>query len=94
MDKQGVEVRLGQWVSYQRTENRKGSLREDRLKRLNSLPGFAWNLYGHKHGNNNWDRSYDALLEYEKEYGTCNVVNSYKVLVDGKCVKLGRWLGE
>lgn len=96
IDEQGNDVRLGQWLSFQRAERRKGVLRADRLEKLNALTahGFLWNLYGSKYENNNWDRHYEALFVYEQEYGTCNVVNSYKYQYDGKLIKLGRWLGE
>jgi excisionase family DNA binding protein len=36
------ELRLGQWVRAQRRFRRRGTLREDRTRRLEALPGWSW----------------------------------------------------
>ena len=38
--------RLGSWVSNQRAAHRKGGLDQDKIRRLEDLPGWAWNVRG------------------------------------------------
>jgi hypothetical protein len=37
------DKRLGKWVNTQRTHNKRGTIRFDRKKQLESI-GFVWNL--------------------------------------------------
>ena len=37
-------LKLGAWVSGTRTYRNKGMLREDRIKRLEALPGWVWSV--------------------------------------------------
>jgi hypothetical protein len=98
VDPLGHEIKLGIWLSYQRVEKRKGKLRKDREEKMNRLVehGFLWDPNAKSgQGMNNWDRKFEAMLAYEKEFGTCNVPDSYKSYqIDGKPVKLGRWLSK
>jgi hypothetical protein len=53
---------LGTWVRTQRQAKKKGSLRKDHMEQLNSI-GLKWE------GDNNWDPSNIALLNYKKKHG-------------------------
>jgi len=76
-------VKLGNWVSSQRTHYRKGSLSEDRSRRLNEL-GFLWSME-----ESNWEDKFWRLEKYIKEHGGCSVPRSF-VTKDG--IKLGDWV--
>ena len=60
-------------ASTQRSENKKGKLREDRFRRLNEI-GFTWN--------NAWDAlwnlRYSQLMMFKREFGHCRVPQKYK----------------
>jgi hypothetical protein len=57
--------RLGAWVATQRSRYRRGALAEDRIKRLEALPEWAWGVRaGH------WDHRYNELREHLDRHGT------------------------
>ena len=58
---------LGIWVSTQRTNYRDKKLSEDYIKRLEGI-GFVWNPF-----ESDWEEMFDALKEYKKKHGDCNV---------------------
>eukprot|EP01041_Mallomonas_annulata_P005558 gene5558-11188_t len=41
---------------------------------------------------NDWNFRYELLLEYKRQHGHCNVPQAVDCLIDGKQIKLGRWL--
>jgi hypothetical protein len=74
-------VRLGQWVSVQRST--KDKLTPERRQQLEALPGWAWD------GKTTvWDRNYALLCDYAAEHGHANV--TYSCVYGG--VKLGQWV--
>jgi len=74
--------KLGIWVSNQRT--RRSIMEADNQARLESLPGWSWELRSSK-----WEEGFHHLSEYSKVAGHCSVPQSYK-LPDG--YKLGIWV--
>jgi superfamily II DNA or RNA helicase len=58
---------LGSWVNTQRVYFRKGKLDNDKIKALNEV-GFVWEL-----GDKIWEENIQALKNYKKENGHCNV---------------------
>jgi hypothetical protein len=73
--------RLGAWVGNQRT--RKDAVSPDRRRRLEELPGWAWDTLAAK-----WEETFARLLDYVRRNGDARVPFSYTV--DG--VKLGSWI--
>jgi hypothetical protein len=63
---------LADWVRGQRTSYREGKLSEDRIKRLEDM-GFVWKLITYIPSKASWDEMFDALNEYKKNHGDCNV---------------------
>ena len=75
---------FGQWVSSQRDLRKKGRLSQERINRLDEL-GFRWLARRHRDAppqsfqpgvsatDQLWDSMFEALLQYKKEQGHCNV---------------------
>ena len=40
------EFNLGSWVANKRTSKKNGTLRKDRIQRLEALPGWEWKVRG------------------------------------------------
>ena len=59
---------LGNWVSVQRAEGRKGKLDPRRAVRLQAL-GLSWG----KDWDQRWEEGYAILVKYHKKYGHCRV---------------------
>ena len=70
---------LGRWVTRQRQNM--DSLTKDRVKRLNDF-GFVWNPL-----EANWEEMFEALVEYKKRTGDCNVPAKW-----AETPKLGIWV--
>jgi hypothetical protein len=71
---------LGSWVSEQRKKRKKGILKRERINQLNCI-GFSWNALASK-----WDKMFESLTNFKKEYGYCNVPQGYS-----KNQALGTW---
>ena len=74
--------RLGGWVGEQRTNYTEGTLKADRQRRLEDLPGWTWDRQADK-----WEQGFRRLLEYVELHGRARVPQSYTV--DG--YRLGSW---
>ena len=74
---------LGRWVGNQRKDKKSGQITEERITRLNAI-GFSWDPFGDR-----WERSLDALVAYQKEYGDCNVPQKWK-----RNPSLGKWVSD
>jgi len=93
--------KLGRWVNNQRTAKSKGSLKEDRSRRLEEA-GLKWNVLS----SNSWNDSLHELKEYIKEQTKNggewdgNVPTNYiiKARPDGQFAgedrNLGRWVNR
>lgn len=62
---------LGQWISNQKPNNRKGVLSHERKSRLEEI-GVAWDFYDVK-----WEAAFSELLQYKAEHGDTNVPKNY-----------------
>lgn len=76
-------LKLGQWITAQRSRARLIEYPVERRVRLDAL-GFDWDPIS-----SSWARMLKALEDFKSEYGHCNVPLRY-VRADG--VKLGVWL--
>ena len=80
------DFNLGSWVSTQRSNKLKNLLNQDRIERLEALPGWYWNvLAGQQLAN------FEQLLIYVKQHGNSRVPQKY-ISPDG--FKLGSWLSH
>jgi hypothetical protein len=91
---------LAHWVNNQRCSRRRGTLRSDRIRRLDDV-GFSWSTRFHPNtargkvrhlGNvleDHWDWMFDELVRFKKKRGHCSVPKSYSA-VSG----LPRWVQE
>jgi hypothetical protein len=86
--KQHVEDghKLGNWISNQRIQKRKGTLSPDRHRRLNEI-GFC--LSSHE---GRWDTMFRGLTQFKQREEDCNVVHNHIEHLDGIKLKLGAWL--
>jgi superfamily II DNA or RNA helicase/ferredoxin-thioredoxin reductase catalytic subunit len=66
--------KLYTWVSHQRTAKQKGTIIEERKKRLEGI-GFVWNTL-----EASWEKMFTELMEYKSTHGHCNVPRRYKPL--------------
>ncbi len=77
----GENRELGIWVNNQRS--RRNRLSKEKIERLEEL-GFAWNTIEAR-----WEEMYQALVEYRKEHGDCNVPRRYPAAPE-----LSTWVGN
>ncbi|XGZ09555.1 Helicase associated domain protein [Peribacillus sp. RS7] len=63
--------RLAQWMTRQRTLQKKGDLSADKIAALDKL-GFPWDALEEK-----WNSKYQKLYAYQLEYGNCIVPPTY-----------------
>jgi superfamily II DNA or RNA helicase len=68
------EFRLGQWVSAQRSAGNSNKLSEDRIHRLEALPGWVWNLRDAE-----WEEAFALLEQFTKVEGHSLIPRSAKV---------------
>ena len=77
-------VTLGSWVNNQRQAYKKDQLPQDRIARLEALPGWVWDPHDQQ-----WEENFSALEVYIAEHGDARVANRHKTQ-DG--VTLGSWV--
>ncbi len=77
-------LNLGSWAHNQRRFYKRGILAADRSARLESLPGWSWDLRGA-----NWEDGFVALAAYIEREGDARVPRDH---VEGE-VNLGVWVG-
>jgi hypothetical protein len=58
--------RLGRWVHWVRTAEKRRTLKPDHIRQLDAL-GFVWDYPATQ-----WESMYAALVDYQKEHGHCN----------------------
>jgi len=99
-----TDIKLGKWLSNQRSQKREGNLSQDRLDKLQGLVDqgkLVWNA-GEIHRNfmihdNKWNDMFNHLVEYGERHsnGNCNLPASYILtLPDNSEIKLGKWLSN
>ena len=79
------DIKLGRWVSLQRTEKKLNILPKNRESALDKI-GFSWKADLHE---KSWDERYEDLKEFKKEHGHCNVP-----LRDSNDSSLGTWVSN
>ena len=77
---------LGSWVSNRRNEKKNGDLTEDRIKILESLPGWTWDPF-----ETNWLEGLEHLKTYVEENGHSRVSRGYKT---DSGFNLGSWVSN
>jgi hypothetical protein len=80
--KTGDGYPLGQWAGVQRKA--KATMDADRLRRLEALPGWSWDILSDK-----WDEGFSYLKQFSDREGHCRVANRYNT-DDG--YPLGEWV--
>ena len=76
--------KLGMWVNGQRNAKLNGQISEERISRLQSLPGWVWDAYKEK-----WETGFAALLDYVQVHGDAKVPMAY---VTPQGLRLGIWI--
>lgn len=76
-------IQLGSWVVTQRVFHARGALDPERVRRLEAVPGWTWDV-----GRDQWERTFAALEDYAREYGHARVPTDFAA--DG--IKLGSWV--
>lgn len=69
-----INKKLAEWVHTQRSK--KTNLSKDRKDRLVSL-GFEFNV-AKKNNEEQWNKMFNKLIDFKKEYGHCRVSSRYK----------------
>ncbi len=83
-DKDGFP--LGEWTSNQRKRWEMNKIPQDRIKKLESLPGWIWDIE-----EANWDEGFKNLQKYVGEFGEASPVGNYK---NSEGFKLGVWVAR
>ncbi|MDA8646811.1 Helicase associated domain protein [Porticoccaceae bacterium] len=78
-------LKLGNWVSIQRLNNKQSEITAERMQRLNSI-GFVWDAINEK-----WEQGYQELLSYKKDNGDCLVPQGH---ITPSGYPLGNWVGS
>eukprot|EP00607_Mallomonas_marina_P003444 CAMPEP_0182431622 /NCGR_PEP_ID=MMETSP1167-20130531/50620_1 /TAXON_ID=2988 /ORGANISM="Mallomonas Sp, Strain CCMP3275" /LENGTH=289 /DNA_ID=CAMNT_0024618175 /DNA_START=663 /DNA_END=1532 /DNA_ORIENTATION=- len=92
-----MKLRLGRWLCAQRLNYRRGKLKPDRLKLLQSLVEegkLSWDNQERRGNDAAWEKHYKLLLQWSEEHdGDCNMPVTGKVLLgDGSIAGVGLWL--
>jgi len=77
------EYNLRSWVATQRGLHKRGELSEERVRELEALPGWVWDIL-----DDNWTRHYEGLKKFAKRAGHARAPQRY--VADG--LKLGQWV--
>jgi len=76
--------RLGAWIGQQRKLFKEGHLKPDQVSRLESLPGWVWDVHGHA-----WNEGLRRLQRFAEEQGMDDL-NGDTVVEGG--FRLGLWV--
>jgi superfamily II DNA or RNA helicase len=76
--------KLGNWLTKVRSSKLKNQLSQDRIQRLEEVPGWSWSILDEK-----WDEGFRALEKYVAERGDSRVPPTY---VTPHGYQLGAWL--
>jgi len=75
--------KLAIWVSHQRVAKQKGTIIDERKKRLEEI-GFVWNTL-----EASWEKMFTELIEYKNIHGHCHVPHKYS-----ENPQLGNWVNN
>ena len=84
----GTKLPLGYFVNSLRKKYRKGMLNPREIETFTDL-NIAWNPL-----DDNWLFMYNLVKTYKDENNNINIKPSYKLIIDGKEIYLGRWLAN
>ena len=76
---------LGKWVDRQRVHYKKGQLSADRVRRLEELSGWSWDL-----NTDRWEEGFRRVRDYAEREGNALVPQGYTVDDDN----LGNWVNN
>ncbi len=79
-------LKLGKWVSHQRTSKAKKLLTQDRIERLEAFPGWSWDPLAEQ-----WEEAFEQLQSYVNHHDNARVPGNY-VTPDG--FNLGQWAND
>ena len=82
----GKIIKLGDWINHERQEYRKNKLTDEQIKLLNTI-NMAWNKFEYV-----WYFKYELAKQYYKEHRDLLVNEKYVVNVNGKIIRLGKWI--
>ena len=77
------EYNLRSWVATQRGLYKRGELSEERVRELEELPGWVWDIL-----EDNWTRHYEGLKKFAEREGHARTPQRY--IEEG--LKLGQWV--
>ena len=82
---------LGTWIGSQRMNYKKGSLSEDKIKKLEEIGMIFENV-----NDDTWNMMYELAKKYYKHYGDLKIPRSFKTVngyeVDEEGYNLGAWI--
>ncbi len=76
---------LDSWIQNQRSSYNRGRLPAEKVKRLEGIPGWKWDLRQHS-----WEQYFDSLQKYVENHGHSRVLQHYTS--DG--IRLGTWVNK
>jgi hypothetical protein len=78
--------KLGAWVHRQRETKNRGSLSDERVRRLEALPGWVWRPFEAA-----WEEGYSALEQFVGRNGHSRVPSDFR---EHNGFKLGAWVAR
>lgn len=76
-------MKLGSWVARHRSENARGTVPAERVRRLEALPGWVWDAR-----EASWEEHFAALVDYAKQAGHARVPYHHQA----GALRLGQWV--
>ena len=76
--------KIHQWVGVQRSTFNEGRMPTERIKRLEALPGWVWDVF-----ESQWDASFEALQAYVTKHGHARVPQQFR---DDGGLGIGLWV--
>lgn len=83
----GEDLKLGMWVSSQRTDFKKGKLPAERVALLLAVPGWFWDAE-----EDAWSKKFAALKQFQAREGHASVQHGFVEHFNGEDLNLGAWV--
>ena len=68
--------KLGSWVIRQRNNKSKNLLSQDRIERLEALPGWSWDPFTEQ-----WEKAFEQLQSFVNQHGNARVPRLMSLLM-------------
>jgi len=81
------DINLGEWANNQRSNYKKNKLSDERIKKLNDIDCWMWNI-----DDETWNNNYNLLIEYIKEYNKLPTKSTKSITY--KNINLGSWVSN